>query len=146
MDAQELNKRLLEIAKGSQNIAKTERACWLDGAECPYGRPGGQFLKRPEKSCVPKTEYKTGCLKLSENLDDFEDLMREDVREDLERAVSEKVNKAATSVSSELSALADNAGNNQVKGVLKLAAELVKEEGSGLVNRKIVLLEDLEIE
>ena len=152
MDKQELTRRLLKIAGMKQivnrgpSISLIERTCWVDGEECPYGRPEGQFLKRPVRSCVPRTENRTGCLKLNENLDDFEDLMREDVREDLERAVSEKVSKATTTVSSELRALADGAGDGQEKEVLKLTAELIREEESGLENRKIVLLEDLEIE
>lgn len=157
MDKQELTERLLEIA-GVRQIVKveqivsrgpgiilSERACWLDGEECPYGgKPEGQFLKRPV-FCVPKTNNREGCLKLSENLDDLEELMREGVREDIEEGVSEKVEKATTSVSNELSALADDAEGDQAKEVLKLAAELIK-GGCGVEDRKIVLLEDLEIE
>ncbi len=157
MDAQELRSRLLEIAGVKQvvrveqvvsrgpGIVLSERACWIDGEDCPYGRPGGRFLERPIRSCVPRTDNKTGCLKLNENLDDLEDLMREEVRESIEEGVSEKVSKATTSVSSELFALADDATDEQVKKTLKLAAELIKEE-EGIEDRKIVLLEDLEIE
>ena len=45
MDSQELTRRLLEIAKGSPGITITERTCWFDGEECPYGRPGGSVLE-----------------------------------------------------------------------------------------------------
>lgn len=133
MDAQELSRRF------------TERACWLDGEECPYGRPGGQFLKRPRVDCKPKTKESMGCSKLSENSDEFDDLMREDVRESIEEEVSEKVKKAVTKVSSELRALADQA-DDQEKKVLKLAAELIEEEEGGLEDRKIVLLTDLDLD
>lgn len=157
MDAQELNNRLLEIANVRQivrveqavsrgpGIVLTERACWLDGEECPYGRPEGQFLKRPTVSCVPRTSEITGCLKLNEASDELEDLMDGSLLERLEKEVSEKVSKATTSVSSELGALADGAKDDQVKKVLKLAAELIK-EWDDVEDRKIVLLEDLEIE
>lgn len=157
MDKQELTGRLLEIA-GVRQIVKveqivnrelgivlTERTCWLDGEECPYGRPEGQFLKRPRVDCKPRTEKSMGCLKLNENSEELDGLMREDVREDIEKEVSEKVSKATTSVSNELSALADDVEDDQVKGTLKLAAELIK-EGSGVEDRKIVLLTDLDLD
>ena len=145
MDSQELTRRLLEIAKGSPGIIITERTCWLDGEECPYGRPEGQFLKRPRADCKPKTKKSAGCSKFNENSDEFDDLMREDVRKSIEKDVSEKVSKATTSVGNELSALADDAEDDQAKEVLKLAAELIK-RGCGVEDRKIVLLKDLEIE
>lgn len=147
MDSQELARRLLEIAKvGPQVLPKPERTCWLDGEECPYGRPEGQFLKRPRVDCKPKTKRSMGCSKLSENSDEFDDLMREDVRESIEEEVSEKVKKATTKVSRELRALADQTKNDKAKEVLKLAAELIEEEDDGLEDRKIVLLGDLDIE
>ncbi len=151
MDSQELARRLLEIAKGEETarvgpcVIKTERACWLDGEECPYGRPEGQFLKRPGLDCKPRTSEITGCLKLNENSDELEDMLSRAFLEGLEKDVSEKVKKATTSVSNELSALADDAEDNQAKEVLKLAAELIK-GGCGVEDRKIVLLEDLKIE
>ncbi len=152
MDSQELARRLLEIARGKKtaeagplDVTITERACWLDGEECPYGRPEGQFLKRPRVDCKPKTKRSMGCSKLSENSDELDDLMREDVRESIEEEVSEKVSKATTSVSNELSALADDAEGDQAKEVLKLAAELIK-GGCGAEDRKIVLLTDLHLD
>jgi hypothetical protein len=133
------------IRLGLESKGLPSRTCWLDGEECPYGRPDGQFLKRPERSCVPRTKNKTGCLKLNENSDALEDMLSEGFIEEAKEKVSEIINRATTSVSNELSALADEAEEGQVKEVLKLAAELVK-EGGGVKNRKIVLLEDLDIE
>ncbi len=152
MDSQELTKRLLEIAKGGESpgitAIETERACWLDGEECPYGRPGGQFLKRPLafcKPCRPPAGAGTnGCYKLNNQSEELDELMSEFSRSIIREELSEKVKKATTKVSSELRALADGAEDNQVKETLKLAAELIEQEEGGLENRDIVLLDDLD--
>ncbi len=162
MDKQELTGRLLEIAGVKQivkveqivnrepGIVLTERTCWLDGEECPYGRPEGQFLKRPRVDCKPRTEKSMGCLKLNENSEELDGLMREEVREGIEKEVFERIKKAVTKVSSELRALADRAEDSQEEEVLKLAAELIEKEEGGLEDWKIVLLGggglDLDIE
>jgi hypothetical protein len=143
MDSQELSKRLLKIAK-----TETERACWLDGGECPYGRPEGQFLKRPEalcKPCRPPVGAGTnGCSKLNDQSEELGELMSEYLRSGIREELSEKIKKATTKVSSELIALADRAEDNQAKEVLKLAAELIEQEEGDLEDRDIVLLEDLD--
>lgn len=132
MDSQELSRRLLEIAKGSPGITITERACWLDGEECPYGKPEGQLLKRPKSFCKPKGKELTGCPKLNDNLGEIDELTSVSVYQELSGEIEEEIKKATTRVSSELRALADGAESDQVKGTLKLAAELIEKEEFGL--------------
>lgn len=159
MDSEELNRRLLEIAGASaksreeetareaarlQEEAKRERVCWLDGEECPYGKPGGQFTMRPTASCRPRTPHGAGCMRFSDIVEELDELASITLLEKLEGEVNEKVEKATTKVSKELWALADGAKDQQVKEILKLASELVEKE-EDLEDREIVLLEDLEI-
>ncbi len=148
MDPQELSRRLLEIAKGGLGATPIERTCWLDGRECPYGNPEGQFLKRPPTFCKPHKSQghgTNGCLKLNEHSDELDGLLSESLRYEMREELSEKVRQATTKVSHELSAIAEQAESDQTQKVLKLAAELIeKGEEDGLVDRDIVLLEDLE--
>ncbi len=147
MDPQELSKRLLEIARATPGTTAPERVCWLDGEECPYGNPEGQFLKRPLAFCKPNNPqgYGTnGCLKLNEHSDELEGLLSKSLRDEMREGLSEKVRQAITKVSDELSAIAELAESDQIQKVLKLAAALIKGGEEGLVDRDIVLLEDLE--
>lgn len=42
------------------------RNCWLDGTECPYGRPEGKFIFRPVVFCRMPRGKDTGCAKLAD--------------------------------------------------------------------------------
>ena len=149
MDPQELTRKLLEIAGVGKSIAITKRACWLDGSECPYGMPGGQFINRPVTFCRPNhpTSHGTnGCPRLNDHLDELKKPMAELLGDEIREGFSQKIEKATTKISSELKALADQTRNEPTKGVLKLAAELIEAGEDRLEDRKIVLLEDLDLE
>jgi len=145
MDIQELNRRLLEIVKGTPTVTITERACWLDGEECPYGRPEGQLLKRPTVFCRPQSKSRSGCLKLNDHCEELYELMNKSLCYAPKEEIYRKVEKAVTKVSSELGALADQATSCGAKELLKIAAELIEKKDFGLKDREIVLLEDLEL-
>lgn len=140
MDSQELSRRLVGIAKGSLGITITKRTCWIDGSDCPYGQPEGQFLFRPRQFCRPSREGSSGCRRV----DDCSDELKSLVTSILVEGMEEKIKKAATKVSSELRALADQATGGGAKDLLKMVAELIEKKEFDLENREIVLLEDLE--
>ena len=109
---------------------ETPRACWLDGSECPYGQPGGQFLDRPRIFCRPSKEDGTpgtGCSVIDDNLDDLHEVAKEIQRKEIERALSPIMEEQALSLSGEVDAAADNEKDEKKKGVLKLAATVIKE-------------------
>jgi hypothetical protein len=62
------------------NLASSQmpsRDCWLDGEECPYGRPEGKFIFRPMVFCKMPRGRSTGCSKLVDERALIEDFCEE---------------------------------------------------------------------
>jgi len=129
MEAQELARKLTEIAKDSPAITITERTCWLNGLDCcPYGHPRGQFLLRPRNFCRPSNSGKktgTGCWIVDEHLFEFDSLLRRVLGQEL----AEVLRKNMLKLSGEIEAAADAGEKLEElkKEVIKLAANLVRE-------------------
>ncbi|MEK7154053.1 MAG: hypothetical protein AAB792_00655 [Patescibacteria group bacterium] len=131
MDSQELTRRLIGITKGSPGAIITERTCWLDGEECPYGRPEGRFLLRPKVFCRPSLpsplggiQPGTGCGKIDGKLPEFDDLARKILGQELATVLRNQILKLSGEV--EAAADADEKLEEPQKAVLKLAAELIR--------------------
>jgi hypothetical protein len=121
-----------------------KRRCWLDGNECPYGQPEGQFRLRPRQFCQPSNGKMSGsgCRVIDDNLAELEDLITRAMLE----SMKERIEEATTTISDELESLADQTKDESLKGALKLIARSLVEGKDDLCNRDIVLLEDLELE
>ncbi len=123
--------QLVEFSRKTQSSnQKPNRACWLDGSECSYGQPGGQFLDRPRIFCRPSKEDGTpgtGCSVIDDNLDDLHEVAKELQRKETEEALSAIMEEQTLSLSDEVDAAADNEKDEKKKGVLKLAAAIIKE-------------------
>ncbi len=105
------------------------KACWIDGSECPYGQPGGQFLDRPRLFCRPSRDGKsgTGCSVIDDNLDDLHEVAKGIQRKEIRRALSPIIEERVLLLSGEVDAAAENEKDEEKKGVLRLAAVVIKE-------------------
>jgi hypothetical protein len=149
MNSQELKERLLKMIEGEKAIILNNkpnnsngytRACWLDGEECPYGRPEGQFLYRPRHFCYPSREG--GCRKIDDNLEELKDLFYPLIMEDLRRVIEARLERATTRLSDQVKSLADGVNDSLIKGLIGLITEWIKENGDG----EIVLPDDLDLD
>jgi hypothetical protein len=124
---------------------QNERACWLDGDECPYGRPEGQFLLRPRHFCRPSGDESYGCRKIDDNIEDLEDLLHSLITEEMEnlrRAIKAELERATTRLSDQVRNLANGVDDSLVKGLIELVAEWIKENGDG----EIISPDDLDLD
>ncbi|MBN2093822.1 MAG: hypothetical protein JW740_00380 [Candidatus Zambryskibacteria bacterium] len=46
-----IKEHLLSLSFVQQLKCNEQQKCWVDGSNCPYGNPEGQFNLRPEKFC-----------------------------------------------------------------------------------------------
>ncbi len=153
MDTQELAKKLMGIAKGSSAVAAIERACWFDGEECPYGKPGGQFMQRPAVFCrMPKEgeSGRKGCAKTFDHrgeLLEFSEIHVEGICEnliepnELESLIGDKGVRLAAMVAK----VADNYKDKTQKETLKLAGEILAgEEENDERNPEVIMSSELD--
>lgn len=121
--------RLVEIVrKNSTGYFDTNvqpRTCWLDGDECPYGRPNGKFNDRPRIFCVIPTDSGSGCDKLSDIIDDLDEIQDNWMKTEIERRMCQKFKENQTNLEGELRTMAHGLGKVE-KEILELAADIVK--------------------
>jgi hypothetical protein len=127
MNEAQLDKELIRLAGLASEEARSEETCWVDRSKCPYGPTGGQFLLRPRQFCHPG---KFGCRKITDNINDLNEMAAELQREGIEKELSELINKSALSLSGEVGAVADcvrDEKDEKREGILRLAAAIIKE-------------------
>ena len=151
MEESGLTKELVKIAGLPENVfelleklkelerkgPKSGRACWIDGEECPYGRPRGQFLFRPKQFCRPGVGPGTGCQKINDS-EDLTVMKEEALRQEWQEQLSEIVKETTLKLSCEVRTVAESEENKQKKGVFKLAADLIEEREKSERDTQIV--------
>ena len=130
--------RLIEIVRQNAPEAlkapSNTRTCWLDGDECPYGRPDGKFIYRPVISCIIPIKGGNGCSKLFDNTYALDQMRRAYIEgqtdEGIDKGVQERidnwVSKEGVTLDSELRVVADELEGVD-KVMLQLAADIIKE-------------------
>lgn len=123
--------RLREILQKNNSgkltvIQASPKACWLDGQDCPYGQPYGQFRYRPTVFCIIPTRDGSGCTKLLEYSDDLDHVGGGFIESEIERRIDERVEEKQVKFDGEVRAVADELDDPAEKETLKLAADIIE--------------------
>ena len=127
---QELDRESIEYLtrKAKAKEEAHSKACWIDGSECLYGQPEGQFLLRPRQFCRPTREQEeVGCGKIDDNSDDLNEIARKLQRREIEITLSAIMGEQVLSLSGEVDVAAESEKDEKKKGVLKLAIAIIEE-------------------
>jgi hypothetical protein len=103
-------------------------ACWLDGEECPFGRPRGRFANRPRLFCNMNM-----CQKLARAKEDLREIFGDYFEEIIEDRIAELFDQEGTTLSSMLKTIAREKfeEDDQKREILILAAEILEAESEG---------------
>jgi hypothetical protein len=136
---EDIKRQLLSLSFINNRVQeKRSEQCWVDGSNCPYGRPEGQFALRPKNFCRPKNNI-GGCIKLNDHSGDVFEAFREEMPESLSDWLSK--NKPI-SISDLLSGLAEETILDDDEKVVIKAVIAILKNGIGL-DEKIFRAEDL---